>query len=138
MTFIRCFTFALGVGFLAGCSSANRGGNVELPAEADKLQEVNELLHAAGASRPPAKLSDLDRQRGMFPRAYEAVKSGEVVVLWGAPVKGEGEMGKGGDEVVIAYDKDVPNNGGYVLLSAGTVKKMSADEFKAAPKAGKK
>ena len=82
MTFIRCFTFALGVGLLAGCSSSNRGGNVEMPAEADKLQEVNELLHAAGASRPPNNLSDLDRQKGMFPRAYEAVKSGEVVVLW--------------------------------------------------------
>jgi hypothetical protein len=72
----------------------------------------------------------------MFPRAYEAVKSGEVVILWGASLKGEGDVGR--DEVVVAYVKSVPTDGGHVLLSAGTVKKMTAAEFAAAPKAGKK
>ena len=84
----------------------------------------------------PTKLSDLDKVKDMYPRGYEAVKSGEVVVLWGMPVKGEGEMGKGGE--VIAYEKDAPANGGYVLLSGGEVKKMSAAEFNAAPKAAAK
>jgi hypothetical protein len=40
--------------------------------------------------------------------------------------------------VVVAYQKGVPTDGGFVLLSAGTVKKMTADEFSTAPKAGKK
>ena len=47
----------------------------------------------------------------------------------------EGETGK--NEAVVAYEKDAPTNGGYVLLSAGSVKKMTASEFAAAPKAGK-
>jgi hypothetical protein len=55
------------------------------------------------------------------------------VVLWGTPLKGEGQTGK--DEEVLAYQKEVPAQGGYVLLSAGTVKKMSASEFQSAPKA---
>ena len=40
-------------------------------------------------------------------------------------------------EAVVAYEKQVPTDGGYVLLSAGSVKKMTAEEFAAAPKAGK-
>jgi hypothetical protein len=118
---------------LGGCSS--RSGEEETPPALGDLQEVNELLHAVGgaAGRAPAKLADLGRYQSMFSRGYEAVKSGNVVVLWGAPLKGEGEVGK--DEAVVAYEKNVPTEGGYVLLSAGTIKKMTASEFQAAPKA---
>ena len=41
-------------------------------------------------------------------------------------------MATGGE--VLAYENDAPNTGGYVLLTSGEVKKMSASEFKAAPK----
>jgi len=53
----------------------------------------------------------------------------------GTPPKGEGDVGN--NEVVLAYEKKVPTEGGYVLMSAGTVMKMSAAEFTSAPK-GKK
>jgi hypothetical protein len=49
-------------------------------------------------------------------------------------MKGEGDAGKGGGDV-IAYEKNAPNGGGYVLLTSGEVKQLTADEFKAAPKA---
>ena len=92
---------------------------------------------AAGASgRSPGSAADLSRYQTMYPRAYQPVRSGDVVVLWGTPLKGESEVGQ--DEVVLAYEKGVPNDGGYVLLSAGTVNKMTAAEFTAAPKAAKK
>jgi hypothetical protein len=134
MTFVRCAALVAAAGLLAGCSSQP---GKDAPPEYTLLQEVNELLRtAAGARRPPARVADLDRYQSMFPRAHEAVKSGAVVVLWGAAQKGEGESGK--DEAVVAYEKAVPTDGGYVLLSAGTVKKMTAAEFSAAPKAGKK
>jgi hypothetical protein len=135
MTLVRFVALVAGLGLFAGCSS---NPAKDAPPEYGLLQEVNDLLHAAaGASRrPPARLADLDGYKSMFPRAYAAVKSGDVVVLWGAAQKGEGEAGK--DEAVVAYEKAVPSSSGYVLLSAGTVKKMSAAEFSAAPKAGKK
>src|SRR5262249_57477881 len=91
---------------------------------------------AGAAGRPPARLADLDRYpqyQSMYPRASAAVKSGDVVVLWGTPLKGEGESGKG--EVVVAYEKGVPTDGGDVLLSAGTVKKMTGAEFRPPPTA---
>jgi len=134
MIFIKWVAIVAGLGLLSGCSSQPK----EFPAEFTALQEVSDLLHSsAGATgRSPANLAGLNRFQSMFPRGYAAVKSGDVVVLWGSPLKGEGEAGK--DETVVAYEKGVPSEGGYVLLSAGTVKKMSAAEFNAAPKAGKK
>jgi hypothetical protein len=118
---------------LAGCSSRPEGESS--PPAFDDLRDVNDLLHAAGgaAGRVPAKLADLGgRPSSLYPRGYEVLHSGNYVVLWGAPLKGEGEAGK--DETVMAYEKDAPTEGGYVLLSAGTVKKMTAAEFQAALK----
>jgi hypothetical protein len=118
---------------LVGCSS---GGRPEAGADTPLTEVRDLLLLAAGeARRTPASLANLDRATGrqgqaQFPRGYGAVKSGDVVVLWGTTLQGEGNVGK--DEVVVAYEKDVPTSGGFVLLSAGTVKKMTADEFKAA------
>ncbi|HZY90375.1 MAG TPA: hypothetical protein VFE78_36475 [Gemmataceae bacterium] len=136
MTVVRYALIVAGLGLLAGCSSRPAG---EAPGQALVLQDVNDLLHATAGTtgRVPARLADMTpRVQSLYPRGYEAVKSGAVVVLWGAPLKGEGEAGK--DEAVVAYEKAVPADGGYVLLSAGTVKKMSAAEFTAAPKAGTK
>ena len=135
MTPVRCVMLATGLCLLASCSSRPRE---RAAPEFGLLQEVNDLLHSsAGAlARPPAKLDDLSKHKSIYPRGYEAVQSGAVVVLWGAALKGEGDAGK--DEAVLAYEKTTPTEGGYVLLSAGTVKKMTATEFNTAPKAGKK
>jgi hypothetical protein len=129
MTLVRDVLLLAGLALLAGCSSQPRGAGAP---QYGLLQEVNELLHAAqgGAGRPPAKLSDLNRYKAQFPRAYEAVKSGDVVVRWGTPLKGEGDVGE--DETVLAYEKDAPSDGGFVLMSAGSVKEMSADDLKTA------
>jgi hypothetical protein len=124
------------LGAAAGCSGPGGGKGDQVPQRAT-LQDVADLIRATTQpnGRGPTKLADLDRVREMYPRGYEAVKSGEVVVLWGTGVKGEGEMTKGGE--VIAYEKDAPTAGGYVLLTSGEVKQMSASEFQSAPKAAK-
>jgi hypothetical protein len=131
MTRRKLALLALGFSLVAGCSSRPRAADAP---EITLLQEVNDLLRSAtgAAHRPPMRLADLDRYQSMYPRGYAAVKSGDVVVLWGTAQKGEGEVGKG--ETVVAYEKNVPTDGGYALLSAGTVKKMTAAEFDATPK----
>jgi hypothetical protein len=121
-------------GLFVGCTS--RRARQADPGTTE-LEELSELFHAsAGATgHAPTKLADLERFHKTFPKAYDSVKSGDVVVLWGTPIKGEGDVGKG--EVVLAYEKNVPTEGGYVLMSAGTVKKMSAADFASAPKTKK-
>ncbi|WP_168219403.1 hypothetical protein [Limnoglobus roseus] len=121
----------------AGCSGAGGGGATQTPQELT-LHEVADIIRSATGptGKGPTKVSDFDKFASVYSRAYEAAKSGEVVVIWGGTVKGEGDMAQGGD--VIAYEKDAPANGGYVLLTSGEVKKMSAADFNAAPKGGKK
>ena len=59
------------------------------------------------------------------------VKSGQLVVQWGAPLVPENEAAA----AVLAYVKTVPEEGGFVLLQDGwTIKTMTADEFNAVPK----
>ena len=134
MTLIRLAALLAAVSLLAGCNSAGRGGG---PTEEGYVlfQEVNDLLRAAAgpSGRPPAKVADLKAHEANFPRAYGAIKSGSVVVIWGTPFKGEGEASSG--DPVVAYEQAVPTGGGYVLLAGGEVKKMSASEFQSAPKA---
>jgi hypothetical protein len=137
IVFNRYLFILLGLSILVGCSSSNNGAAVPGQEQTLVLQEVNDLLHqAASGARPATKVADLSRLGHNFPRGYEAVKSGEIIVLWGSPMQGEGQVGS--NEAVVAYEKAVPKDGGLVLLSAGTVKKMTPDEFNAAPKAGKK
>lgn len=121
--------------FGPGCSSPGGGSGEQAPPQAGVLQEVADILR--GNTRPngrgPTKLAELNGSQSLFPRGYQAIKSGEVVVIWGVGVKGEEEKATGGD--VVAYEKDAPTNGGYVVLTSGEVKKMTAAEFAAAPKA---
>jgi hypothetical protein len=117
---------------LSGCGGAPKGGEMgQAPAE---LREVNDLLRQVGAAsgKAPGKMSDLDKAKDNFVMGHAAVKSGKVVVIWNTRFAGEGDVGK--NEIPVAYEKDVPTAGGFVLLSAGSIKKMSADEFKAAKK----
>jgi hypothetical protein len=125
--------FAMSILGLAGCGPQSQG---TMSPAGSVLTDVSDLLRSAAGpdGRGPAKVADLSRFESQFPRGYQAVKSGDVVVVWGAKMPGEGEAATAA-AVVIAYEKKVPSEGGYVLLQNGTVKEMSAGEFNAAPKA---
>jgi hypothetical protein len=130
--------FAIGAAALVtGCSSQGGKAGDVAAAPTAVLEARDLLLAASGGGRPPTKITDLNKYRTMSVAGYEAIKNGEVVVLWGTASKKEGDIAKGGAEDVLAYEKETPTNGGYVVLSGGTIKKMTAAEFAAAPKSGK-
>jgi hypothetical protein len=79
---------------------------------------------------PPRDIKDIQSQQTVSPAAFAAIKSGEVVVNWGVGLADDTEAAA----TVLAYQKDVPEKGGEVLMQDGTAKKMTADEFKAAKK----
>jgi hypothetical protein len=141
MTLLKYMVIALCAGFLAGCSS---GGGIVATQEMLDLEEVKRLLHTAASKigHPPARLADLEGFQKKWPEAYNSLKSGDYVVLWGTPInwgtpisKSKGDVGK--PEMVLAYEKAAPTDGGYVLTSAGNVTKMSAAEFASATKTKK-
>ncbi len=96
------------------------------------------LAYQISKNAPPQKLTDLNSVRAVSGNGYEAVRSGEVVLRYGAtlPDTKEEPGGSPSDEI-LAYEKQVPESGGKVLLLNRTVKTMTADEFKSAKKAGK-
>ena len=120
---------------IAGCGS----GTVALSPDAAKddiqkttLREVGEMLtlYKASNGKPPESIADLSKYEAGFQLGYLRTQDGTIVVLWGAP------LSETGTDKVLAYEKTAPETGGYVLIQDGqTVKKMTADEFKSAPKA---
>ncbi len=92
------------------------------------LEEVGDLYRsvAGGGKAAPKSIKDLARNKDLFLSGYNAVDKGEIVVNWGVtPVPGETAT----DEI-LAYKSDVPTAGGPVLLKNGTIKTITAAEFK--------
>lgn len=119
---------------LAGCGSAAVKQGYT-PKTEDKLREVWAMYkgHLDARKRPPARLSDLDPYEPANIYGYADLRDGGLVIFWGgsAPSAGAGAR-------VLAYEKDAPEQGGFVLFQDGTVKHLSAAEFQAAPKAGQR
>ena len=112
----------------------------ENPAEGAALSDIGEAYRTFTIinKRPPAQLNDFTPLEMACPSGVRAMKKGEVVVRWGATLPDIGEEpGKVPAPEILAMSRTSPNKGGYVLLLDRTIKKMTADEFKAAPKAGK-
>ncbi len=110
-----------------GCGSAPPP--TEAPTARDRLGELSEawFLAQINLKRPPSKAEEVST-RDSF-QAVRAVKAGELVVIWSVHLE------QGGGEAIVAYDKDAPTQGGWALLQNGKLKKFSAAEFVAAPKA---
>lgn len=130
------FTGLMVVGLLAGCQGA-KSSNSGDPQDAFRrgaFSEVGELLtiYSQENSKPPTKVEDLKKYQVGWPGGYNEIRSGEIIIVWSALVNASAT------DKVLAYQKATPESGGLVLMQDGaTVRSMTADEFKAAPKAGK-
>jgi hypothetical protein len=119
----------------AGCGSGNGTLSPQDAVVEGKISAMNEVgmmlnLHKGDRGKAPSKVADLAKYEFGCPIGYQRVKDGDIVVIWGAPLQ------EGASEKIIAHEKQAPDAGGYVLMQDGTtVKKLTAEEFKAAPKA---
>src|SRR5207248_2157202 len=96
----------------------------------DALAEIGQMLKslAEEGRKPPARLGELEPVEPMLPTAAAMLRDGTLVYIWGAVYATESDR-------VAAYEKNVPTEGGWVLLQNEDIKHMTADEFRAAPKA---
>jgi hypothetical protein len=96
------------------------------------LTEIYEMysVYVKKNQKPPQQKSDLTQKsnESINPAGVQGIQSGEYVVVYGTDPSAT-------PDAVLAYHKDVPNSGGWVVLANSTVKKMTAAEFAAAPKA---
>ena len=126
---------------VAGCGGGS-GGQVgpDAPKERVALQEIGEVyrIYTLTNSKPPAKFADLKPLKNLGAVGVSALETGVVVVRYGATMAETAEgPAKARSEEILAYEKKVPEGGGEVLMLDRTIRKMTADEFKAARKAGK-
>jgi hypothetical protein len=134
--FVRdCFILTAALALSAGCESSGGGGFEPSPDNGDRhaLTEVGEILRnrMLDTTQPPRSQADIGRYENAGPTGFGRVTKGEIVVLWGANPK------DGASDQILAYEKKTPQAGGFVLMQDGiTVKKLTPDEFQAAPKAG--
>jgi hypothetical protein len=93
-----------------------------------EFREIHELYFhfVKSQERPPKVLSDLTKEdyEKLYPMTVKDLQDGKYLVVWGVDSKDAG--------TVLAYEKDAPDMGGAVLMANGTVKTMTADQFKAA------
>jgi hypothetical protein len=123
---------------LAGCSRQAPLTRVEL--DDIKLREVGELyrLHQVMVGKVPRSLKDFNAIGAAdSPTAYGAIRSGDVVVRWDVTLPDtEPEPTSLPSDLVLAYLKAVPENGGPVLMVDRRVRRMTPEEFRAAKLAG--
>lgn len=112
----------------AGCGGA---GNARTANDLRGIGLMYHEYHNANA-KAPDKLEDLKAYSSIDPKGYEALAAGQYVFVYGVRLL---DMPEGTSKTVLAYEKDAPTKGGYVLMGDGSVQKLTAKEFQAAPKA---
>lgn len=127
---------------MPGCGGGNTPATEEQFRDTNLL-DVGELLrmYQIEKGEPPQSFADVQAVPSLemaAPMGFERVRTGEFVVRWGAPLPDTGEeIGTTDDAEILAYVKEAPEQGGSVLLLNRTLTTMTAEEFAAAPKAGK-
>ncbi len=117
---------------LVGCSGdATPTG--EPPVQNTALQEFGEMyrMYIKETKKPPENGKPLMKYTAGYSHGTMAIQNKTIDAFWGAKLEPESKS-------VLAYEKQAPESGGVVLLQDGeTIKSMTAEEFKASPKAGK-
>ena len=117
---------------LAGCGGGKPGiaGDAADATMRSRLGEVHDLVfgyYKSHQQQAPKKLADLQALEKMSPAGFQAIKDQSIVLIYGVPPDT-------GSSAILAYVKDADKQGGLALLANGNVKRVSADDVKAAEK----
>jgi len=131
---------AAGLGAVAGCDGGPTVNNsvTSLESENGPLAQVGAMYrdHWALKKKAPAAAKDFASFADFMPEGVQAINRGDFVVIWGVKLDDLSPEGAGDSaDEVLAYEKSVPDSGGFVLMKNRRIRKMTAEEFKAAPKA---
>lgn len=123
--------------FATGCGSSTAPPPQEV-VESINLRELGEAYrtYVLAKKAAPKKLTDIRQYESGYPMAFAGLKNKELEVFWGGELlEPEAVVPEVSSETILAFESKTPNEGGYVLLTNREIKKMTPDEFKAAPKA---
>ena len=129
-------TTSFGLGLAAGCGGDPNPPNSPQLYQNTVLTEIGDMIntHTIQHKKPPQGVKDLSPFADTLPTGLGAARPGDVLVIWGVGPVDPAGADPAGDEI-LAYLKEAPESGGGVLTRNLKVKSLTADEFKAAPKA---
>lgn len=136
---LRLVVMWLGCLAIVGCSATPQ------PTEPDpRGQEMFALGRAFNRycqerGRPPERPEDLAGRFSESPAAkaaFDRLLLGDIVILCGVS-QTDMQRQAGAGVTVLAFERQVPKEGGWVLMGDTGVRRMTASEFEAAPKAQK-
>ena len=98
---------------------------------ANDLKQMGLAYHAHNdaTNKAPATSKDLGPYLENNKRLLDLLDNKDVVFMYGVRLI---EMTDGSSNTILAYEKDVPTKGGFVLYGDASVKKITADDFKKA------
>jgi hypothetical protein len=125
------FTLSVALGFCLLLGGLTRAEKADDPkALSNDLKEILLAYHNYGDKNKgaaPTKAADLGSL--LEKRALARLEDKSVVFVYGVTLK---DMTEGTSNTILAYEKDAPEKGGIVGYADGSVKKLTADEFKKA------
>jgi len=77
----------------------------------------------------PNRAEDLGPYIENDPRLLGLLKNNNIVLFYGYKIT---ECPEGSSNTVMGFEKDAPCKGGWVVMFDGSIKKMSADDFRKA------
>ncbi len=97
-----------------------------------QLKRIGLAYHSClDAKKPPAKVEELAPYYENDAQLTDAIRKGDLVIFWNVQLL---KLTAGTSNTVLGYEKDAPARGGLVLMADGSVRRMTAAEFKAAAK----
>lgn len=124
----------------AGCGSSPEDRELRDSGEAQGLRGLGEMYRVAteDLKRPPKTIGELRKAEDRVPGGLSGIGLENVAIYFDAVLpEAAGDPGGEASRTVLAYDRMVPKQGGFVLMLDRSVRKLTADEFKAALKVGK-
>lgn len=65
------------------------------------------------------------------PRAFEMIRDGRFVIIWDAAILSDGDEN---EKYVLGYESNASEDGGLVMRAGGSVRYVTAEQFKALPR----
>jgi hypothetical protein len=121
---------AVGVGLLFGSAASAQNVQKDAPIQTD-FRTIGLAYHGyhAANQRGPSKAEDLAKFLQNDKRLLGFLKSGKITFIYGVGID---DMPAGTSATVIAHDRGIARTGGLALLGDGSVRKMTAEQFKKA------
>ncbi len=109
------------------------GGITTNPRTANDLKQLVLAYHSHldATKKPPSKIDDLAPYLEKNSPVLAAAKDGSLVIYLNVEIF---KLTAGTSNTILGYEKDAPTKGGLVAMADGSVKPMTADEFKKATK----